>query len=541
MTVGLAEQPGNVRFAQTALAWTVRLLVACSVFGATAARAESAILRLAVVVGANTGEADEVRLRYAELDALRIADVLLRLGDTGAENLLLLRGVASAEVERVLGTLRERVVEWRTRNPDGKVQLLFYYSGHASVAALHLGGTRMPFASLRTAVAAVGADVNLLVVDACRSGGLTRLKGAKAAAPFEMVVEDHLDTAGTAILTSSAPAEDAQESDRLRGGIFTHHLLAGLSGAADASRDQRVTLAEAQHYAYDQTVRSTTETRFVQHPTYAFALQGGQPLVLTRLTGAAGLGRLRLVDPGAWVLMDRDRQDAVVAEVDAQPRTELLIATGRYLARLRALDAVYERELSVSAAADADVAAVGMTRLPYGVSTRRGLIDDPTTSLTVGVETTGSLLLSQDASLGGAVGLGLDLTHATLNARVRYGHSSAKNADLTGTQDIVGMDVAGFRMVEWPDARLGFGLGVRLGTDLVLQRFETTGVAPDRSQLVGRIAPVARVEFSPTSRLAVTVDCGGDTYLTRMADGDGRRWRTSFVPFCALSAGTWLP
>jgi len=102
--------------------------------------------------------------------------------------------------------------------------LFVYFSGHADVSSLHLGDSRLSFQRLKELAAGVGADVNVLVVDACRSGGLTRVKGATPAEPFEIKAEDRLDSLGLAIITSSAAGEDAQESERLSGGIFTHHF-----------------------------------------------------------------------------------------------------------------------------------------------------------------------------------------------------------------------------------------------------------------------------------------------------------------------------
>ena len=51
------------------------------------------------------------------------------------------------------------------------------------------------------------AAVRLLVVDACRSGTVTRVKGVTAAPSFELRIKDDTDTTGMAILTSSAAGE----------------------------------------------------------------------------------------------------------------------------------------------------------------------------------------------------------------------------------------------------------------------------------------------------------------------------------------------
>ena len=62
---------------------------------------------------------------------------------------------------------------------------------------------------------------------------------------------------GHAYLTSSSADEAAQESDRIGGSFFTHFLVTGLRGAADADSDKRVTLDEAYRFAFDETLART--------------------------------------------------------------------------------------------------------------------------------------------------------------------------------------------------------------------------------------------------------------------------------------------
>ena len=59
-------------------------------------------------------------------------------------------------------------------------------------------------------------------------------------------------------MTSSSENEAAQESERLRGSFFTHALLTGVRGAADASGDGKVTLGEAYQFAFNETLAQTT-------------------------------------------------------------------------------------------------------------------------------------------------------------------------------------------------------------------------------------------------------------------------------------------
>jgi len=503
--------------------------------------ASGAQLRFALVIGANQGQPDENPLLYAERDAERVAEVLVRLAGVPEENLLLLRGAHPGRVQQVLRGIKARIQFARGMGSATEALLFVYYSGHASVGALHLGPNRLPFKALRKAVAATGADVNVFVIDACRSGGLTRVKGAAPATPFEIKVEDKLESHGTAMITSSAAGEDAQESDRLKGGIFTHHLINGLRGAADASSDSRVTIGEAYRYAYAQTLRTTSRTRFVQHPTYSFKIKGRKQVTLTRIAATRGLGRLHLPTAGSYVILDSGRGGGVVAELDARAGTDVVLPIGSYLVRKRGRRAVHEGSVAIGDGDRVSLRTAAMRRLPYGRTVRRGLRDRSAISLNAAMATSQSVLSGQSTGMYGAVGGQLDLTGLSVQLRLRYGVSDASNSDLSMTQHMLGTDVGAFRMFDLPGIDLGVGLGVRVGGDWIMQRFTTLGSAPDRDQWVWRAAPVLRVEYAVHPRSTVGLDCGVDVYAMQVQRDRAAVWENPVVPFCALGWSVYLP
>ena len=63
-----------------------------------------------------------------------------------------------------------------------------------------------------------------------------------------------------AYLTSSSEDEASQESDQIGSSFFTHYLVSGLRGAADASDDDLVTLEEVYRYAREETLTRTAST-----------------------------------------------------------------------------------------------------------------------------------------------------------------------------------------------------------------------------------------------------------------------------------------
>src|SRR5207249_4450049 len=129
---------------------------------------------------------------------------------------------------------------------------------HADTEHLHLRGTHLPMDELRRAVADSPAGARVLVLDACRSGALTRVKGGRPAPSFDVRAEAVSGgPQGFVILTSSAAGEASQESDKLGASFFTHYLASALIGASDRNGDGVVTLAEAFSYAADRTVAAT--------------------------------------------------------------------------------------------------------------------------------------------------------------------------------------------------------------------------------------------------------------------------------------------
>ncbi len=498
--------------------------------------------RYALVVGANYGIAGDEPLLYAERDASRVADVLTRLGDVPPQNLLVLKGTQSQSVLDALTALERRIAADVATGE--RPMLMLYYSGHADSQALHMHGTVLRFDDLKARIRAVGADVSVLVIDACRSGGLTRVKGATPAEPFEITPEDRLTSEGLAIITSSAEGEDAQESDRLKGGVFTHHFVNGLLGAADVSKDRRVTLSEAYNYAFNQTLRATTRTRFIQHPTYSFKMKGRQDVVLTRTVNDIGLGKLRLLMPGEYVVIEAFGGGEVAAEVHAEAGTEVLLAPGDYVVRRRGTSALHEANVKVSPGADIDVANADMERIPYRQTVRRGYTNSIRSALSFGVafEMSGPIQSNTGVGLFGALQGQLDLADLALQARFRYGRTEGDNSTLSVVQTLYGLDLGIFKLFDFEDTDFAAGLGLRGGVEWLFQRFDTRGVAPTRDQAVGRIAPALRLEYAPTAAMALQLDCGADIYVMEVERESGRRVvETPVAPFCSFGFGAYLP
>lgn len=312
--------------------------------------------RHALIIGENNGPSAMGILRYAEDDARRMAEVLTQLGDFPADQVTVLYGPDLAEVQAALARHAEIA-----RKADDDL-FLFYYSGHADGTGLRLGDETLPYAALRRAVRDMPAEVRVGILDACRSGEITRVKGLEVSSPF--AVDRGYVSQGEAWLTATAAEESAQESDVLRGSFFTYGLVTGLRGAADRD-DGVVSLAEAYAYAYDSTVaRTGTSSNGVQHPAYDFRLQGRGDLPLTEVRRAEALLVLP-EDMQGQIDVLRMPDQALLAEVHKAPGLQLTLGlpAGRYLLRNRDGGLVQEAKIGLTAGSTLNVRGFQATDL----------------------------------------------------------------------------------------------------------------------------------------------------------------------------------
>ena len=248
------------------------------------AAAQQQIHRYALLVGANDGGADRVKLRFAGSDATAMKQVFTDIGGVDPMQQQVLLDPSVTELAAAFEGLGQTIAQHS--EPGVTTQFFFYYSGHSDEQGLLLGGTRVGYQDLRTLIAAVPADVNIGILDSCASGALTRLKGGTHLEPF---LSDASSVTGHAYLTSSTADEAAQESDRVGGSFFTHYLVTGLRGGADDNRDGKVTLNEAYRFAYDETLARTETTQGgAQHPGFDIRLVGTGDLVMTDLRETSG-------------------------------------------------------------------------------------------------------------------------------------------------------------------------------------------------------------------------------------------------------------
>ncbi len=326
------------------------MIAASGLLSSTAFSAEQ---RYLVAVGNNTGVGKEIRLAYAEKDARRYADALMKMGQIPAGNIELVQGQGKSGVLNALRNIAQKARQHARED----VTLFFYYSGHGTDDELHLRGDRLSLRELTRALAKIPSGLRVAVIDACRSDSDVNYKGFQRKSAFAVQLVAPPGIQGVVTLKSSSAGEASQESDSLRGAVFTHYLLTAMRGAADRDRDHAVTLDEAYQYAYRQTVQRSAESAGnIMHPSVELDVEGAGQLVLTRPPLAEGSILLPRQADVKFLLYNKP-SGAIVAEVWGDPERTIAVrvAAGRYLIQRRGRHGHGAYEFQVAASGKEEV------------------------------------------------------------------------------------------------------------------------------------------------------------------------------------------
>jgi hypothetical protein len=457
------------------------LLGVVALAAASAPARAQALRRFAIVAGNDEGGGDTRALLYAGADARKVHDILLRLGGVRPEDATLLIGASASQLLNALVAIEARAAEAARRGE--KTALFFYYSGHAKDGALRLGDTRLPVDGFKARIATSPFDVRVAILDSCKSGALTRTKGARKLPAFEIQSDGARNAKGLVILTSSTSDEDSQESDAIGGSYFSHHLASGLLGGADRSGDGRVTLFEAYAYAYDRTVADTAESAAgAQHPTFSYDLAGNGDLVLTdvvvRNEGVyfpreAPSGVYYLVDGKGFVAAEISKGDGVDRRVALSP--------GRYRVKRRLPDRLRVGEIDVPRGRMIALAETTLRDAPFSDDPVKGARVDLTSRWSLGAGATYQSVFAapSGASLFPPTGmLAVDLSLRNFLRRDWVWSLDLAAGSTDGVVTAVGapfkfteMSLGSSLLVEWPGRYVTPFAGGRLAMLLMGRRF----------------------------------------------------------------------
>ncbi|MCY1023423.1 caspase family protein [Pyxidicoccus sp. MSG2] len=491
-------------------------------------QAEPLPRRYALLVGANEGLGADEPLRFADADARRVMTVFRDAGGLVADDAQLVVGANAERVKAALGVLRERMA----REAGPADQLLVYVSSHADGDSLHLSGTQLPVKELVQFMEQAPVGVAVMFIDSCRSGRATRVKGLQ---PVEerLVHWSAPALQGRVIVTSSSADELSQESDDIQGSFFTHHLLAGLRGAGDVSRDGRVTLQEAYAYAYGRTVESTLLTRAgSQHPAFLFDLKGQGELVLTAPVSASSRLIITVPEPGEWVVASEE--GGVVMGIFSKGSGPVMLAVppGGYRLRVRREASWLETRVTVPAQGVATVDASVLRQGTLIAMRDKGAGDTWRGGVHVGP------VLANGTGRNFSEALGAQVL-AVLRGPSESGFFNAFSATAVWRMGDSIQD-ASLRQREY-ELRLGLGhrisnpsavlvFGPEAGAVLIDQQgggISKSGLAPYGGVGASAWVGPGRLTFVATGALGVAAipEAAGTRLTTRFAGGAGLGWR----------------
>lgn len=233
----------------------------------------------AVIVGAAT-YAYMPTLRYTDDDAYQLY-AFLKSPEGGAlpdEQIRLL-----IDEDATYRNIKEAMNATFMRADENDV-VIFYFSGHGlqgSFLPVDYDGhhNQLRHEDITFLLENSRAKHKLVLADACHSGSLLARRSAVASDLNRFYKAFESTQGGLALMMSSKGEEYSLEDGGLRSGIFSHFLVRGLKGEADADSDGIVRIQELYEYVHRQVRRYTGN---VQTPTLTGRFDGEMPVSVVR-------------------------------------------------------------------------------------------------------------------------------------------------------------------------------------------------------------------------------------------------------------------
>ncbi|MBX2965570.1 MAG: caspase family protein [Cyclobacteriaceae bacterium] len=125
------------------------------------------------------------------------------------------------------------------------------YGDHAQLTAKGISATE-----LKDQLTQLKAQKQIVLMDACHSGGAIKSMNVRAAASDERAIVQLARSSGVVMMASSGTQQFATEFEELRHGVFTYALLEALEGKAD-NGDGKITVNEIKMYMEERVPELT--------------------------------------------------------------------------------------------------------------------------------------------------------------------------------------------------------------------------------------------------------------------------------------------
>lgn len=220
----------------------------------------------ALIIGISKYKDSRVpKLNYTRADAEGIFKLLI---DPKRVGLMQDKIKVLLDDEATLFNIKNAISDWLFKNANKDSTVFIYFAGHGGVEEDRLGIEKdklakymLPFDSVFDnlfASALSNRDFNeillsirskklVIFMDCCYSGGVSERKARDVKItedPYQKLGEGE----GRLVIAASQPDQRSYEDANLGHGVFTHHLIDALSGAADSNNDGRVTVMETYNY-----------------------------------------------------------------------------------------------------------------------------------------------------------------------------------------------------------------------------------------------------------------------------------------------------
>lgn len=228
----------------------------------------------ALIVGISTYKDSKIpTLNCTTNDAQAIFDLLVNPDIAGfnKENVKIF-----LDDEATLFTIKDAISNWLFKNAKEDSMVFIFFAGHGGVEEDRFGIEKDNLAKYLLpydadfdnffASALSNSDFNTLLLsikskrlvvfmDSCYSGGVSEKKARDVKIvedPYEKMAEGE----GRLVIAASQPDQRSFEDENLGHGIFTHHLIEALKGAADSDNDGYVTAMDVYKYLSENVLET---------------------------------------------------------------------------------------------------------------------------------------------------------------------------------------------------------------------------------------------------------------------------------------------
>lgn len=220
-------------------------------------------------------------LKYSDDDAYQIY-AFLKSPEGGAVPDKQIKVLIDEDATRakILEGLRQTLLK-----ADENDVVLIYYSGHG------LDGAFVPIDfdgynnlvrhdEVKSILSQSQAKHKIVFADACHSGSM--LLASKSG--FQNTLDKYYNafaesSGGMALMMSSKSEETSLEASNLRQGVYSHFLIRGIKGEADANRDKLVTISELYSFLHSNVSKYTLNA---QTPTLTGSFDPDMPVSVIR-------------------------------------------------------------------------------------------------------------------------------------------------------------------------------------------------------------------------------------------------------------------